>query len=488
MLLRTRFYIPPLRENDVIRHSIIERLQQVSGGEIALVVAPAGYGKTTVVSQWLHHYPHSFAWLVLDQSHSGEQRFWQYTIAAFQTMMPDLGIDAQNQLSANRVEEAVISLLNDLDAQSQRHTHQAMTLVLDDFHKIENPTLLSSIRLFVDHLPPSVRLIITSRAVPDLHLARRKSAGQLVEIFRDDLAFNEQEVAEFISVKLRTSAEKLNEPIKQLLKSTEGWAVGMQLAVMSYAQHVDVAEVLSHQEDGYLQRDVADYLFEEVFSKLDSELQQFLMITALPKRFCTALANELCQTTSGQSKIKQLDQFNAFLIPLDNHRVWFRYHDLFRQLLLQQVSELSQHIQKDIHQRAAVWFENAGYPEDALHHWVKLQEWDELKRVWQAAQFDQDRLVTWQHLIPHSVYVQLSTEETQGEKPQSDSLLETIEPLTKREKQVMEYVKQGLSNKEIADAMYISLNTLKVHIRNLYGKMGVENRTQALLKLTPEEH
>lgn len=500
MLLRTRFYIPPLREKDVVRARLLEKLKAVDGGELALVVAPAGYGKTTMVSQWLHYCPHSFAWLSLDQSHSGEQRFWQYLIAALQTMMPELGQQAQQHVMSNEIEQTVISLLNDLDAHALSHTHQAMTLVLDDFHKIENPTLLASIILFLDHLPPSLRLIITSRTMPDLQLARRRSSGQLHEVQQQDLAFDESETEELIAQSVSTADGPSYQLLRKKLRSAEGWAVGLQLALMSYdapSAQVTEAKLLDHSElrdhsklpdhselpdHSALPRDIADYLFEEVFNRLDDEFQHFLVLTAVPKKFCAALANALCENQSGQSNIKHLDRFNVFLVPLDNHRVWFRYHDLFRQLLLQHFSELSPKRQRALHQRAAYWFEEAGYSQDAIHHWVKLQDWQQLERLWQSAQFDEATLVTWQHLIPHSVYLTLA-QDAKTTAPQVIHV-DTTEPLTKREKQVMALVKQGLSNKEIADSMHVSLNTLKVHIRNLYGKMGVENRKQALQKLS----
>lgn len=513
MLLKTRFYIPPLRETDVIRHRLINRFTSIDGGELALVIAPAGYGKTTAVSQWLHHHPHSFAWLVLDQSHSGDRRFWQYVIAALQTMIPSLGEAAQICLEQDKVDDAVISLLNDLDAQSQSHTHQAMTLVLDDFHKIANPTLSQSINVFLDHLPPSIRLIITSREVPSLQLPRRRSRGQLHEIGQSDLAFDAEEMKAFIRSKLQPASDAEKDYLSQLLSSTEGWVAGMQLAAMSYQTQPILSEAYQNEKHQHetmpLHRDVADYLFEEVFTQLTPALQKFLLLTAIPKRFCAALANELCQEQTGQSNIKQLDQFNVFLIPLDNHRVWYRYHDLFRQLLLQHASELSLNEQQKVHRAAAYWFENSGYPEDAIHHWVKLQEWKEFKRVWLTAQFDQSRLITWQHLIPHAIYLELSDVHAAEAKQTNETgnlategladnvqdlnnvmdqaqTIATVEPLTNREKQVMGLVKKGLSNKDIAEAMHISLNTLKVHIRNLYGKMGVENRTQALLKMAPD--
>ena len=527
MLLKTRFYIPPLRAHDVVRPRLMSQLNSLAGGSLGLVVAPAGFGKTTVVSQWLHHNPHSFAWLMLDQSHSGDVRFWRYVIAALQTLMPQIGEQALTCLDQNDVDAALIALLNELD-QQPISDRQAMTLVLDDIHKVENPTLLQSLNVFLDHLPACVRVVMTSRSSPELQLPRRRAMGQLLEITQQALAFTPQEVQDFLKNKNTPVLQGTQQDSQQLWQTTEGWITGLQLALMSQDARSQISNDATHSSASHssaqtnaqanantntvaneirLHRDIADYLFEEVFALQTQELQTFMLLTAIPKRFCTALANSLLDQlntadtkTAAQTCLKTLEQLNVFLVPLDNHRVWYRYHDLFRQLLLQQTQDWSQSRLQQVHRAAANWFEQAGYPEDAVHHWVKLQDWSALETLWQSAALDRSHLVTWQHLIPHSVYGTLEALCETSAQAKGESAAESHkaaintsrdanvgdpfgEPLTKREKQVMARVKSGLTNQQIADELHISLNTLKVHIRNLYGKMGVENRTQSLVKL-----
>lgn len=485
MLLRTRFYIPPLKPEHLLRSELVERLQNTSGSELVLISAPAGYGKTTLVSQWLHTHSQSFAWLIIDQQQAITEAFWQHVISALQTLVSDIGQQALQLLSQQNTEAAVISLLNDLDrldiAQESSH---AYTLVMDDFHKAESDEILSSFNLFLDHLPPSLRIVMTVRQDPKLALARRRANGQLIEIQQQDLAFTSDECQRFLQDKLKTPVS--HENAEQLTHATEGWITGIQLSAMSDHQ-LDLMD-----SNKSLNRDMADYLFEEVFSQQPKYLQTFLMGTACVEKFCPALTNTLIKIDDSYHLIKELEAANLFIIALDNHRTWYRYHDLFRQFLRLHFQALSQKKQTDTHQYAMHWFEENGYYELAFNHALELEDWE--KCVFLFDLIAQEKMdLGLQHSLPR-LLARLPTEISNSlnlkylkempSTPLPTSITDNlVEPLTKRETQVMELVQQGLSNKEIAEQLFISLNTLKVHIRNLYGKMGVENRTQALLKM-----
>lgn len=469
MLLRTRFYIPPLKPEHLVRFQLIKRLQQTRGSELVLISAPAGYGKTTLVSQWLHAHSQSFAWLIVDSSQSSVEVFWQHIIGALQTLIPDIGQQSLLYLHDKKIEKAVISLLNDLDrldvAQESDH---AYTLVMDDFHKADSADNRTSLNLFLDHLPPSLRVVMTVRQDPALALARRRANGQLVEIQQQDLAFDSDECLEFLQQRLILQGQLGNtispEQALQLTQATEGWITGIQLSAMSAIP--TIASMQFSSSDKNLNRDMADYLFEEVFSQQPKPLQDFLLSTACVEKFCPALTNSLCNIEHSYHVIKELEAANLFIIALDNHRTWYRYHDLFRQFLLLHVQALSQEQQQALHLIAATWFEDGGYYELALQHTEMLKNWGK----------SQNEL---DNIKPASIQGSLlDTSKSVGTSKDIEGL---IEPLTKRETQVMKLVQQGLTNKEIAEQLFISLNTLKVHIRNLYGKMGVENRTQALL-------
>lgn len=488
MLLRTRFYIPPLKPEHLVRLKLIERLQSTRGGELIVVSAPAGYGKTTLVSQWLHTHSQSFAWLIVDAQQAVAEAFWQHVIGALQTLFTNIGQQALALLANEDIEAGVISLLNDLDRlEFSQESDHAYTLVMDDFHKAESKEILSSFNLFLDHLPPSLRIVITVRQDPKLALARRRANGQLIEIQQCDLAFNSDECLLFLQGKFKISVSQKD--AEQLTRATEGWITGIQLAAMS--SHNQDFNLALGSSDKNLNRNMSDYLFEEVFSSQPERLQKFLILTAGIDKFCPALANTLNQIDDSYHIIKELEAANLFIVPLDNHRSWYRYHDLFRQFLLLHFHALSPVKQKEVHRYSALWFEQAGYYELAFQHAVKLNDWDKCETIFPMIAQEKNELGLQHSLpnflttLPDSLALALSQKyiDSAPSSTKSSANNDLIEPLTKREAQVMALVQKGLTNKEIAKALFISLNTLKVHIRNLYGKMGVENRTQALLKM-----
>lgn len=497
MLLRTRFYIPPLKPEHLVRAKLIERLQQSRGGELVLISAPAGYGKTTLVSQWLHAHSQSFAWLIVDRSHGIVAVFWRNIIGALQTLIPNIGQQSLAYLHDKKIEEAVVALLNDLDRLdvSQESDH-AYTLVMDDFHKADSADNCAALTVFLDHLPPSLRVVMTVRQTPALALARRRANGQLVEFHQHDLAFNTDECLEFLQQRLMLQGHA-GEVISQeqaltLTQATEGWITGIQLSAMSSLRFETKAQTADHD----LNRDMADYLFEEVFSQQPQPLQNFLLFSAHVEKFCPALTNSLCTIDDSYHVIKTLEDANLFVIALDNHRTWYRYHDLFRQFLLLHFHTLTAKQQQRLHLAAASWFEENGYYELAFQHAVILKNWEACLVLFENIAEEkialglQHSLQTLLAALPRdladAVSHKFSIETPHEPVLKNDDvgvMAGLIEPLTKRETQVMALVQQGLNNKDIAEALFISLNTLKVHIRNLYGKMGVENRTQALLKM-----
>lgn len=457
MLLKTRFYLPPLRKNCVVRASLIAQLERTEGGELILVSAPPGYGKTTLLSQWLHHSPHLFAWVGMEIAPSNPQAFWQNILNAISQVQPGIGEEAKSLIGEHcpDIARVIVSLLNDLDSLSTLNSASPLTLVLDDFHKVSNTEIFDTFNLFLDHLPSAIRVALTTRIEPPLKLARRRANAQLMEFRQNDLAFNQQEASEFFSqtMKLKLGREELF----SILANIEGWAAGLQLVAMSVAETHHTPDFLktiseSNVSAERLNRDIADYLFEEAFSHQDHDLQHFLVSTACLSKFCASLANAVLQRNDSLSLLKRIDQLNLFLVPLDTHRTWFRYHDSFRQFLRMRFEELDTQDQKAIQQRARGWLDEGGYSD-----------------------------VLFEETFAPDPQAPLNVNTSQDQAAIDVAL---VEPLTKREAQVMSYLKEGYSNKEIASRLHISLNTLKVHIRNLYGKIGVENRTQALVKLS----
>jgi len=505
MLLKTRFYLPPLRKQSVYRSSLIDRLNKSSGGELVIITAPAGYGKSTLVSQWLHHFPHTFAWLTLDSGHNAPLQFWRYILNALQSIQPTVGIEAKRlieQKEVLQVSDIVVSLLNDLDQLSSHSesneegtVNSSITLVLDDFHLLENKQLLNLINLFLDHQPSGIRLVITSREEPPLALARRRANNQLVTFNAQDLAFSFEESKQFFTNAMALELEE--NTVSNLLKGTEGWVAGLQLAALSLKSGNSNTEELVKNTG--LDRHIEDYLFEEVFSRQSEEIQSFLIKTSLAPRFCAGLTNKITNSNNSQAVLIKLEQANLFLVPLDNHRTWYRYHDLFRQFLLQRFQQLNAESQHTYRAHAADWYEQSGYIEEAIDQHLMCNQWHSAIALIQALTSEADeaidsaQLERWSKCLPPSEVAHISPQQD-TEPASTPQLMETAtliqgaEPLTQREKEVLTLVTQGHPNKIIAEKLHISLNTLKVHIRNLYGKIGVENRTQVLVKMNQQEN
>jgi len=503
MLLKTRFYLPPLRQKSVYRGALMTRLNGTNGGDLVLISAPAGYGKSTLVSQWLHHFPHTFSWLSLDLSHNSPLQFWRYIINAIRNIQPDIGNDAIKMIAQGQdddMTDIVISLLNDLDQLSSHHDqNNAISLVLDDFHLLTNETLLSLINLFIDHLPTGLRVVLTSRIEPALSLARRRVNNQLIEFNLKDMAFSPEESKQFFSESMAIAIEE--QVHERIFKGTEGWIAGLQLAAISLKSGDTNTQQLGKNSNlerrSGLNRHIEDYLFEEVFSLQTIDTQIFLIQSSFVQRFCAGLGNAISESTHSQSILLTLEQSNLFLIPIDNHRTWFRYHDLFRQFLNQHFQNLPAAEQAKHHTNAAQWYEQSGYPEDAIEHYILAQQHPEAVvlingllseyNTSQQATLDPALLLSWYEKLPKAYSSNIITLEPDSrEKTKTHSQLKLIPgaaALTQRENEVLSLLIQGLTNKDIAEQLHISINTLKVHIRNLYGKIGVENRTQALVKL-----
>lgn len=486
MLLRTRFYLPPLREQAVIRRLLIDSLKRTAGGSLIVVSAPAGYGKTTLVSQWLHLHPHTFAWLTLDREHNHPTQFWQYVITALHQVQPEIGVMALEQLmlqSNGDPTPVLVTLLNDLDRLSiDNRSKEPMTLVWDDFHLIKDAQVLRLCNLLLDHLPSSLRIVVTAREAPALALARRRASGQLIQIDIDALRFNAEESQRFFN---NTMALPLTPNLTaSLCNKTEGWIAGLQLAALSLQRKPD--EIGHWLDNTGIDRHIADYLLEEVFAGLEPELQMFLLHAALPRRFCAGLMNAMLSRAGAQETLLTLDNHHLFLVALDNHRAWFRFHDLFRQFLLQRL-QLGGGIDVTTAAGTAIqWLENNGYQDDAIELSLDRQLFSETSRLLHQYRLLNDtteghtRASLWENRLPPSHSVSVAT--TPRPSEQASTIETPVEPLTLQEKRVLELISLGLPNKTIAEKLHISTNTLKVHIRNLYGKMGVESRTQALLK------
>ncbi|MGB0384752.1 MAG: LuxR C-terminal-related transcriptional regulator [Ardenticatenaceae bacterium] len=378
-LLRTKFYIPTSRPELVSRRRLIERLNGGLGGRLTLVSAPAGFGKTTLLADWSRGCERPFAWLSLDEGDNDVGRFLSYFVAALQR------IGAETARIGEGVQEALLSppppppealltaLINDLATLGE-----PVVLVLDDYHLIDAPAIDQALTFLLRHLPPSLHLVIATRADPSLPLSRLRARAQLSELRTADLRFTPDEAATFLN--LVTGLEVSADDVAALESRTEGWIAGLQLAALSMQGTDDISGFINTFTGTH--RYIIDYLADEVLLQCSEAVKGFLLQTSILNRLCGSLCNALTDQRDGQAILAHLEQANLFLVPLDHQRRWYRYHHLFADLLRQRLHQ--QHTPDEVarlHQRASQWFEAHGLLSEALHHTLVTQDFERAARL-----------------------------------------------------------------------------------------------------------
>lgn len=376
-LLTTKLNPPQPRADLVSRPRLIERLEAgVSRGHrLILVSASAGFGKTTLLSEWVHAGGRPVAWLSLDDGDNDPTRFLAHLVATLQQVDASIGGSAMAMLESPRlgppatadpadwVKGLMTELVNDLS-----NVGDSLVLVLDDYHLIQAPAVNEVLRFLLHHHPPHVHLVVSARQDPPLPLPRLRGRGQVTEVRERHLRFTEEEAAAFFD---RTANVRLStQAVTALEARTEGWAAGLQLSALSLQDREDVDAFIAAfaGDDRY----VMDYLIEEVLSRQPRATQSFLMRTAVLNRLsaslCEAVVSDVELSASAQEILERLDTANLFLVPLDNKREWYRYHRLFADLLYHRLERRHPELVPDLHRRASWWYEGAGEVDEAMHH------------------------------------------------------------------------------------------------------------------------
>lgn len=364
-LLQTKLFLPEPRGDRVSRPRLIERLDQVSDRKLIVISAPAGFGKSTLLTDWLGAMgdaDRARAWLSLDPADNDPVTFWSYVIAALQRAVSGTGERARVLLLSPdppAIEVVITTLLNEVSA-----CRREIVLVLDDFHVIDDPAISDVFAVFVERLPSNLRVVIASRSEPVLPLSRLRARGECFELRAADLRFTESEAGTFLATTMGLALR--SDEIAVLERRTEGWIAGLQLAAISLAGRADAAEfVEAFAGDN---RYVLDYLGDEVLNRLPVELRSFLLNTAVLDRLSGGLCDALTGGSGGQAMLEALERGNLFLVPLDDKRRWFRYHHLFKEVLLAHLeAEQADHIPM-LHVRAAAWYETNGMIAEAIDH------------------------------------------------------------------------------------------------------------------------
>ncbi|MEI8190027.1 MAG: LuxR C-terminal-related transcriptional regulator [candidate division NC10 bacterium] len=366
-ILATKLSVPPPRPNVVLRSRLIERLDEGLQGRLILVSAPAGFGKTTIVSEWAAGCRRLEpevrpAWLSLDEGDSDPARFMTYLVAALQTVAADVGEGALGMLQSPQppaTEAVLTALLNEITT-----LPHGVVLVLDDYHVVDSEPVDHALAFLLEHLPPQMHLVIATREDPALPLARWRARGQLTELRAADLRFTPSEAAEFLNrvMSLDLSAED----VTALETRTEGWIAGLQLAALSIQGRPDAAGFIQTFAGSH--RFVLDYLVEEVLQRQPERARSFLLQTAILDKLCGALCDAVTGQKHGKGTLERLERDNLFVVPLDEERRWYRYHHLFADVLQAYLLEEQPDQLPALHRRASEWYEENGSRSDAIRH------------------------------------------------------------------------------------------------------------------------
>ena len=360
LLLKTKLHIPPVRADSVRRGRLFECLEAGLKCKLTLLSAPAGFGKTTLLSGWLSERQLPVAWLSLEPEDNVFARFWFYLVAALQTIDAAL---AESMLPALRspqpppMETFLTSLIEEL-----RLVTVPFVLVLDNFQAIEDAQIQDGLLFLLEHQPPGMHLVLSTRADPPWPLARFRAGGEMVEIRVDDLRFSAEETAEFMNFRMGLGLAA--EDVALLDEHTEGWIAGLQLAVLSMQGQPDKAAFIRAFSGSH--RFILDYLVEEVLDQQPAERREFLLKTSLLSRMNAPLCDALLQQNNSRAILKQLEEANLFLIPLDDERRWYRYHPLFAEMLRGTLSQESASLVPELHRRASQWYARYGMLPEAV--------------------------------------------------------------------------------------------------------------------------
>jgi LuxR family transcriptional regulator, maltose regulon positive regulatory protein len=361
VLLATKLHVPTLRPGYLPRARLTERLAEGMAGELVLVCAPAGFGKTALLADWARRSQRQVVWLSLDPGDNDPARFWRYLATALDPACAGIAGQVAALLRGPQppLEAVVTAVINALAAQPDQ-----VALVLDDYHLIEAAAVYDSLLALLERQPVQLRLVLAGRADPPLPLARLRARGQLAELRERDLRFTAEEAGALLAEAVEP--ELPHAAVAALAARTEGWVAGLQLAALSLRGRSDPAEFVATFGGGH--RYVLDYLTEEVLARQPEQLVSFLLETSVLERLCGPLCQAVTGRADSQQLLEQLERANLFLLPLDEVRGWWRYHQLFADLLRARLAQEQPERVAQLHRVAAAWCEQHGLVDDAIRH------------------------------------------------------------------------------------------------------------------------
>ena len=399
-IIRSKLEAPVPRQR-ISRRDLLE-LCAAAPRKLTLIRAPAGWGKSTLLADWheLESEARLFAWVALDAGDSDPVRFWTYLIHALRTLDPTAGrvsLPLLRAPRANVVDDVLPALFNELT-----ELPQPVLLVLDDYHLVRNPEIDEGLASFLEHLPRTVSLVLSSRSEPALPLARLRARGELAEVDAQQLRFSDEDADHFLNGLHGLGLER--DDVIRLRDLTEGWAAGLYLATLAIRDRASAHEFI----DAFAgdDRHVVDYLSSEVLSGLSEETRRFLLETAVLERLCAPLCDAVTDRTGSVRVLRELERSNFFLIPLDTKREWYSYHHLFRELLRHELALDDPEHAHVLHRRASAWHREHGDPSEAIHHATAATDLDDaselILRYWIEFRNDArlETLIAWIDDLP----------------------------------------------------------------------------------------
>jgi len=389
-LLTTKLYIPPVCPGLVSRPRLIERLNTGLHRRLTLISAPAGFGKTTLLSEWIHTIvgahravgahrdaPLHVAWVSLDEGDNDPMRFWSYLSAALQKAQPGTGETALTMLRSTpppAIEAILTTLINEIVAASQGdHEDHPYVLVLDDYQMIKEQSIHESLAFLLDHLPPQMHLGLATRIDPPLNIARLRVRGQVTELRADDLRFTPDEAASFLNQVMGLGLSQKD--VAALEARTEGWIAGLQVAAMAMQGRDDLSGLVAAFAGSH--RYILSYLVEEVLQRQPEHTRIFLLQTAILDRLSGSLCDAVADQNGSQETLELLEDTNLFTVPLDDERHWYRYHRLFGDTLRARLErEFEAHEIQTLHRRASDWYDQHGFVLQGINHALDAQDYE----------------------------------------------------------------------------------------------------------------
>lgn len=485
-LIATKLHVPPPRSGYTMRPRISALLEGGASKPLTLVSAPAGFGKTTAVSAWVHECDREAAWLSIDSGDNDASRFWTYFVASLQTIEPGFGHSVLALLRSPQPpapESFLALLINDAAALKRQ-----LTIVLEDYHEIENSDIHDAVSYLLGHMPSNMRIVIISREDPPLQLARLRGGDALAEIRARELRFTEDEAGAYL--KSASGLDISAADLAALESRTEGWVAGLQMAALSMQGRADITEFVQSLTGTH--RFILDYLAEEVLQRQPQDVQAFLMETSILERLTGPLCDAVTGRADSRRMLEELENRNLFVVPLDDERRWYRYHHLFAEFLRSFLEERTSFgdIQA-LHDHASEWLACNAFPADAIWHALVAKNFDRAAELveefardvlWRDAQH---RTVdNWLNSVPTEVIesrprlciLQAWTRFTTGQ-------WDGVEPLLKRAETTI-----GLLGDPLRDELLGEVCTIRSGIAYETGDMGASiELAEEALNLLPEE-